>query len=211
MKLFTRDELVSLYRRSVGLQKDVPNDAVARQTKRWSKRTLAGKIHGLVKARTFGMVEGIVFAVAAILAGGWGLFRRGDRRTEDASSINGRAATYECASYSGMDGSIDGVAEMRGDRRTAGNDFGDGGDSLGCSTATRAGLRSAHKQRLLVATLIAVLAGGGAAGITHGIKLSARTRIRNRFAKQLRTLRAKRPSATTRRLTRFVKRFVGKK
>ena len=30
MKLFTRDELVSLYRRSVGLQKDVPNDAVAR-------------------------------------------------------------------------------------------------------------------------------------------------------------------------------------
>ena len=208
MKLFTRDELVSLYRRSVGLQKDVPNDAVARQTKQWSKRTLAGKIHGLVKARSFGMLDGIVVAVFAILGGifGW-RFRRGDGRTgqlmgrqlfsavplaEDKSVLGcleapleeDESVQYKCMSVRSI-----GVGAEKQPRET----------------------QPRETQRILIATLCAVIAGGGWAGIAHGIKVSERTRFRNRFAKQLRTLRAKRPSATSRRLTRFVKRFAGKK
>ena len=234
MKLFTRDELVSLYRRSVGLQKDVPNDAVARQTKQWSKRTLAGKIHGLVKARTFGMVDGIVVAVAAIvgLVGGW-MFMRGDGRTGDAIPIYGRAGISEGALdpsgsrgygvmrsrmyYSDDDVTATGgelaVAEAATPEATlAEEDRGmDKERYMHGSKGAVAETQPRATQRILIATLCAVIAGGGMAGIAHGINVSARTRFRNRFAKQLRTLRAKRPSATSRRLTRFVKRFVGKK
>lgn len=259
MKLFTRDELVSLYRRSVGLQKDVPNDAVAHQTKQWSKRTLAGKIHGLVKARTFGMLDGVVVAVAAImgLAGGW--IMRGDVRTGDAIPINvsgGYKRGEMRAQFSGgQDGPVgaslgsewacneDNCGWVHDDNepdtrfvdlhQSTSRDESDESDSTSSnldnkraptmrSSRARAPTNLAtaeenetpppsvsqpNKQRILIATLCAVIAGGGWAGITHGINVSARTRIRNRFAKHLRTLRAKRPSATSRRLTRFVKRF----
>lgn len=235
MKLFTRDELISLYRRSVGLQKDVPNDAVARQTKRWSKRTLAGKIHGLVKARTFGMVDGIVVAVAAIAVwvGAMWRFRRGDGRTTgddvtyDGGCCGSRrafvgapawAATYDDvesppAALGGMvprqmpqeerlrlEGAVTPEATLVRERGVY-SSMGEVAETQAQATQPRA------TQRILIATLCAVIAGGGWAGITHGINVSARTRIRNRFAKHLRTLRAKRPSATSRRLTRFVKRF----
>jgi hypothetical protein len=240
MKLFTRDELISLYRRSVGLQKDVPNDAVARQTKRWSKRTLAGKIHGLVKARTFGMVDGIVVAVAAILVwvGAMWRFRRGDGRTteDDVTHDGGRGgsrrafidgpawvATDDTPEASdgmmaprrmqqeerpGLEGAVTPEATLDKERGVY--------NSIGTIAETQATQPQATQpqatqpratQRILIATLCAVIAGGGWAGIAHGINVSARTRIRNRFAKHLRTLRAKRPSATSRRLTRFVKRF----
>lgn len=267
MKLFTRDELVSLYRRSVGLQKDVPNDAVARQTKQWSKRTLAGKIHGLVKARTFGMVDGIVVAVAAIAGGffGW-RFTRGDGRNTGDDVGNGRGGggggsrgpawmidndehPQEMCPPAALGGSFGvrrspssdesdstssnlenervAVDILRANPRSASRSAGERrgyGTLLGVSLARQRGRTRSSKenetspnsvpretQRILIATLCAVLAGGGWAGIAHGINVSARTRFRNRFAKQLRTLRAKRPSATSRRLTRFVKRFVGKK
>ena len=242
MKLFTRDELVSLYRRSVGLQKDVPNDAVARQTKQWSKRTLAGKIHGLVKARSFGMLDGIVVAVAAIMVwvGAMWRFRRGDGRTGDAIPINGRAATDEGAYYQSMrpylDGGVTGVAlappsergtalggAMRRRRpmqaiATLAEEY-RGMDTEICMYGSIGSVAETQPQatqpqatqRLLIATLCAVIAGGGMAGIAHGINVHARTGFRNRFAKHLRTLRAKRPSAASRRLTRFVKRFFGKK
>ena len=235
MKLFTRDELVSLYRRSVGLQKDVPNDAVARQTKQWSKRTLAGKIHGLVKARTFGMVDGIVVAVAAImgLVGGW-MFMRGDRRNtgDEVTCDGGRggscrafvgapawAATYDDvesppAALGGMvprqmpqeerlrlEGAVTPEEATLVRERGVYSSMGAVAETQAQATQPRA------TQRILIATLCAVIAGGGMAGIAHGINVSARTRFRNRFAKHLRTLRAKRPSATSRRLTRFVKRF----
>lgn len=257
MKLFTRDELVSLYRRSVGLQKDVPNDAVARQTKQWSKRTLAGKIHGLVKARTFGMVDGIVVAVAAIagLAGGWGLFMRGDGRAITTTRYNvgngrggGSRGVTDCEGAVSLGGTsrrpmFGAVAETQQERAVDMDEERCGAvvaetqqqatPTLSSSSSGRATQRmrspcrsgicddsptspgvlvpKPNIQRILIATLCAVIAGGGWAGIAHGINVSARTRFRNRFAKHLRTLRAKRPSATSRRLTRFVKRFVGKK
>ena len=268
MNLFTRDELISLYRRSVGLQKAVPNDAVARQTKQWSKRTLAGKIHGLVKARTFGMLDGVVVAVAAI-AGvffGWRCTRGDGRNTGDdvgngrggggggsrgpawmidndkhpqemcpPAALGGRFAVPQSPSSDESDSTssnsendqvaVDDVlrANPRSASRSAGERRGYG-TPLDVSLARQRGRTRSSKenetspnsvpretQRILIATLCAVIAGGGMAGIAHGINVSARTRIRNRFAKHLRTLRAKRPSATSRRLTRFVNRFVGKK
>ena len=249
MKLFTRDELISLYRRSVGLQKDVPNDAVARQTKQWSKRTLAGKIHGLVKARTFGMLDGVVVAVAAI-AGvlfGW-MFTRGDGRNTGDDVGNGRGGgggVTDCERAASLGGTsrrpmFGAVAKTQQERRAVDRGMAEERWVLGAVVAeaqqatstSSSGRACTHRirppcrtgrddspispgvlvpkpniQRILIATLCAVIAGGGTAGIAHGINVSARTRIRNRFAKHLRTLRAKRPSATSRRLTRFVKRF----
>lgn len=242
MKLFTRDELVSLYRRSVGLQKDVPNDAVARQTKRWSKRTLAGKIHGLVKARTFGMVEGIVVAVAAIVVWVGGLWcMRGEGRTINTAGDNvgngrGDGSRGEIDCYRGESlggtfiqstpfrkglGEIESLSssnsaeeqETHNSMTTQAILSDEDSDSVETlvqrrrQEQARASRFSSTGLRILIATLCAVIAGGGTAGITHGINVSARTRFRNRFAKHLRTLRAKRPSATSRRLTRFVKRF----
>ena len=252
MKLFTRDELVSLYRRSVGLQKDVPNDAVARQTKQWSKRTLAGKIHGLVKARTFGMLDGIVVAVAAILVWVGGLWcMRGEGRTINTAGDNvgngrggGSRGVTDCEGAVSLGGTsrspmFGAVAETQQERAVDMDEERCGAvvaetqqqatPTLSSSTSGRATqrMRSPRRsgicddsptspgvlvpkpniQRIIIATLCAVIAGGGWAGIAHGINVSARTRFRNRFAKHLRTLRAKRPSATSRRLTRFVKRF----
>jgi len=73
---------------------------------------------------------------------------------------------------------------------------------------------SIYNTKVFTSTMCAVLGitAGITGGLTHHLVTTAdQTRYRKHFAKQLRTLRAKRLSALTRRLTRFVRQFTASK
>jgi len=72
MDLYSRDQLMTLHRRSIGM-KDAKDDWLVRKSKRWTKRKLAGEIYvRLHSSRSlFVRLSSIVFPiVVGVLAGG---------------------------------------------------------------------------------------------------------------------------------------------
>ena len=225
MDLYSRDQLMTLHRRSLGM-KDAKDDWLVRKSKRWTKRKLAGEIYVKLHSCRLSLLQNGVLSIVFGVLAGVGVYGYRNRN-------RGRNVSAEI--YIDTDGNED-VANDRNDMQPVAYISGQGPTTYELSGSepqsveyplsptpmsynptasdrnedyTQACIDA--RKNAIVPIICFIVGTAGTGALAHLVTTADHTRYRKHFAKQLRTLRAKRSSAVTRRLTRFVKQFTASK
>ena len=234
MDLYSRDQLMTLHRRSIGM-KDAKDDWLVRKSKRWTKRKLAGEIYvslhscrlsllqNGVLSIVFGVLAGVgvygyrnrnrgrnVFAEIDIETGGYEEVANDRNDLQPVAYISGQGPkTYELSGSEPQ--SVEHPLSPTPIQVSYNPTASDHNEDYGQADIQAVNDRNDARKNAIVPIICFIVGTAGTGALAHLVTTADHTRYRKHFAKQLRTLRAKRPSAVTRRLTRFVKQFTASK